>query len=126
MEYEIVKGILKGNQVCFAEIVGVSKQQVSNQIKKKFLNVDPDGKLDLEKSVSKWYKYRNENMLRNHRKKIVSHAEAMETISKMKVGNNTRKPVNENLEFKTAKNFLLQILRNDETKRLAFIKQLIK
>ena len=56
MEYEIVKGILKGNQVCFAEIVGVSKQQVSKQIKNKFLNVDPDGKLDLEKSVSKWYK----------------------------------------------------------------------
>ena len=32
----------------------------------------------------------------------------------------------QNLEFKTAKNFILQILRNDETKRLAFIKQLIK
>lgn len=135
MKYEIVKGILKGNQACFAEIVGVSKQQVSKQIKNNLLKLDPDGKLDLELSVNKWYKYRNDNMIRNNKKKIVSHAEAKETLSRMLLGNNSNNPLKEkkeimnnkddNSEFKKAKNYLLGILRNDKKKKVAFIRQLL-
>lgn len=131
-DYEIVDGRVKVNLSQFGRVVGVLPQTVRARIKRKVLKKDPDGKLDLEYSIDRWYKYRHANLVRDNKQKNVSHAEAKETLSKILSENNlilekSSKPETETKkEYEYAKMILLEAFKKNHKLKVRFILQALR
>ena len=129
-DYEIVDGRVRVNLSQFGRVVGVLPQTVRARIKRKVLKKDPDGKLDLEYGIERWYKYRHANLVRENKTKNVSHAEAKETLSKILSENNlilekSSKPETKK-EYEYAKMILLEAFKNNHKLKVRFILQALR